>query len=283
LFKRISLLLILFTVFTWQLLIYFIDTSLLDSQQLSENIYHDCAKIWSSRGFYENKQEQNSLTALNRAFLLGAKGAEIDFYYDVSSDRFIVSHDRPKTNKQGVLIYKEKEGRILTLEHVFSEVASSQYFWLDYKNLDRLDEQQTQSAIKRLLSITEKNSFIESVYIEGSNPLILSKYTDAGFNTILGIHPLPSSNWLASLSVSVYKLAYYFNNITALALPYGDLNNPVYSEGAADALSSIPLFLFHVPLDKPLVQSLLDNQGVKVLLVGRDKSVNYFDMNSCHQ
>ena len=199
----------------------------------------------------------------------------------MSSDRFIISHDRPKKNKQGTLVYKEKEGQILTLEKVFTQTSSDDHFWLDYKNLDRLDELQTQKAIARLLTITQRPDFVKNVYIEGSNPLILSRYTDAGFNTILGIHPLPSSNWLANLSISVYKLAYYFNNITALGLPYGDLTNPTYSEDAKKALSTIPLFVFHVPTDRSLVQSLLDNPGVNVLLVGRDQSINYFDMKAC--
>lgn len=280
-FKRIGLFFILLVVFAWQLLIYYVDNSLSERQISRADIYHDCAKIWSSRGYYENKNEQNSLTALNRAFSLGAMGVEVDFYYDVSSDRFIVSHDKPKKNKHGELVYKEKEGQILTLEKVFTQTASDYHFWLDYKNLDRLDEAQTQKAIARLQTITQATGFVKNVYIEGSNPLILSRYTDAGFNTILGIHPLPSSNWLAGLSISVYKLAYYFNNITALALPYGELANPTYSENAALALSSIPLFVFHVPTDRDLLQSLLDNPGVNVLLVGRDQSVNYFDMRAC--
>jgi len=282
-FKRISLFFIIFLVLSWQLLIYYLDGDLQNRQSSIESIYSDCAKIWSSRGFYESRKEQNSLVALNRAFSFGARGAEIDFYYDVKSDRFIVSHDKPKKNKKGDLIYQEKEGRILTLQYVFSQISPTQSLWLDYKNLDRLDEVETQAAIKRLQLITDQTDFTKQVYIEGSNPLILANYTRAGFHTILGIHPLPQSNWLAGLSISIYKLAYYFNDITALAMPYGDLNNPIYNKQAMDALSSIPLFIFHVPVNRVLVQSLLDNQGVNVLLVGRDKSVNYFDMTSCGQ
>lgn len=282
-FKRISLFLILFLVLAWQLLIYFVDEDLHIRQATRDMIYSDCAKIWSSRGFYDSRKEQNSLAALNRAFALGAKGVEIDFYYDVKSDRFIVSHDKPKKSKNGELIYQEKEGQLLTLESVFTQISLTQHFWLDYKNLDRLDENETKSAIKRLQFITEQTGFTRQVYIEGSNPLILSNYTRAGFHTILGIHPLPQSNWLSGLSISIYKLGYYFNDITALAMPYGELKDPTYNEQAADALSSIPLFVFHVPVDKDLVQSLLENQGVNVLLVGRDKSVNYFDLTRCSQ
>lgn len=282
-FKRISLFLILFLVLAWQLLIYVVDEDLHLRQATRNAIYSDCHKVWSSRGFYENRKEQNSLAAINRAFSLGAKGVEIDFYYDVKSDRFIVSHDKPKKGKDGELIYQEKEGKILTLASVFDQIPSSQHFWLDYKNLDRLDEGATQSAIKRMQFITEQTGFKQQVYIEGSNPIILANYTRAGFHTILGIHPLPQGNWLSGLSISIYKLAYYFNDITALAMPYGELNNPTYSEHAGDALSSIPLFVFHVPVNRALIQSLLENDDVNVLLVGRDKSVNYFDMTACSE
>ena len=121
----------------------------------------------------------------------------------------------------------------------------------------------------------------ERVYIEGSNPYYLSSYTQAGFKTILGIHPLPEQNWLANLSVNVYKVAYYFSDITVLAMPYGALDNPKYSEQAAKSLSSIPMFLFHVPIDMTLFASLLKNDNVRVFLAGRDMSVNYFDMTAC--
>lgn len=280
--KRIGFF-IIFLVFAWQLLIVYVDNGLEKRQASISNVYSSCDKIWSARGFYESKKEQNTLTAINRAFSLGAKGAEIDFYYDVKSDRFIVSHDRPKIGVDGELIYQEKNGKLLTLEFVFSQIPPTKSLWLDYKNLDRLNEVETQSAIKRLSGITELTGFTKQVYIEGSNPLILSKYTRAGFNTILGIHPLSQSNWLGSLSVNVYKLAYYFNDITALAMPYGELEDPTYSEQAGMALSSIPLFIFHVPENRPLIRSLLDDRGVKVLLVGRDRSVNYFDMKSCRE
>ena len=282
-FIRISLSFIIFTLLAWQLLIMFVDNDLQGQQHSKSPVYSSCEKIWSARGYYENKAEQNSMTAFQRAFDFGAKGAEIDFYYDVQSNRFIVSHGKPKKNKQGALVYQKKEGRLLTLEYVFLNTSPEHYFWLDYKNLDRLDELQTQAAIKRLQEVSKKTGFTKQLYIEGSNPLILSKYTAAGFNTILGIHPLPQSNWLSSLSISIYKLAYYFNDITALAMPYGDINNPIFDDEAELALFSIPLFLFHVPVESGLIQNLLTKTDVKAFLVGRDKSVNFFEMSNCSQ
>ena len=152
---------------------------------------------------------------------------------------------------------------------------------MDYKNLDRIGKLATESAIKRLNFTARQYKLSERVYIEGSDPRYLSRYTEAGFKTILGIHPLPEKNWLASLSVNVYKVAYYFYDITALAMPYGALNNPKYSDQAARSLSNVPIFLFHVPIDIDLFEALLKNSNVKAFLAGRDKSVYYFSMTAC--
>ncbi len=256
----------------------------IDSELKSRNyegVYDNCNKIWASRGLYNSHEEQNSITSMQNAFSHGAVGVEFDFYYDVASNTFIVSHGRPKKDSEGNLVYKKKENEILTVEKMLNTVGENHYFWFDYKNLDRLNEQETQKAIKKLLSITEFDSIRDRIYIEGSNPFILSSYTNAGFKTILGIHPLNDQTLFSSFVINIYKMGFYFSNISALAIQYGELNDSAYGPKAQQSLGSIPVFLFHVPDDDALLNQLIQNQNVRVLLVGRGESINRYDISNC--
>lgn len=280
--KKLSIvffLIVLLIVVVYNATILYVEKNLQTNHY--ENIYDDCHKVWSARGFYNNHAEQNSISSFSRAFSLGSKGAEVDLYFDIKSERFIISHDRPKKSEKGELLYTEKEGSILTLEKLILSVGIEHYFWLDYKNLDRLSDENTAKAIARLSKITEFDSIKSRLYIEGSNPLILSKYTDAGFNTILGIHPSYEKNALSSVALNIFKMAYYFNNITAFAMSYGLVETPIYGSKAQKILKGIPVFLFHVPDDEELIKSLINKTEVRALLAGRDLSLNRADLNAC--
>lgn len=266
-------------VVLWNITVWYVDDQL--TKRDFAAVYDDCHKIWSSRGLYNTRDERNSITAFRRAFEEGAYGAEVDFHYDAKSDRFIVSHGHPKKDANGDYIYPKKEGKILTLEALFSAAGEGHYFWLDYKNLEHMTAAETEQAIKRLIAITEVDAIRDRLYIEASNPLALSRYTDAGFKTILGIHPLPEKNIFSSVVVNAYKIAYCFNNITALAMPYGSIDNPVYGKRAQKRFGAVPLFLFHVPEDEALLKELVDKESVRVMLAGRDKSIDRFDTTNC--
>lgn len=279
--KAVGLLLVVFATALWHGTVFYVDIQL--EKREHQNIYNSCHKIWTSRGLYNSHKERNSITSFQRAFDHGALGGEVDFHYDVKMERFIISHGHPKKDAEGNFIYPKKDGKILTLESLFKAVGENHYFWLDYKNLEHLTAAETQQAIKHLLDITEEDSIRERLYIEASNPLVLSEYTDAGFKTILGIHPLPEKDLIASIVVNAYKIGYYFNNITALAMPYGSVENPVYGNNTEKSLASIPVFLFHVPDNIPLLHDLVLKRNVKVILAGRDKSINRFDINTCEE
>ena len=277
--KKIALLVILSLAVLYNLTLLYIDANI--KNRVEKHVYENCNKIWSARGFYNSREEQNTITSMKRAFELGAIGAEVDLYYDVKMDKFIISHDKPKKGIDGNLVYTKKGGELLTLEKFLKVLSKDHYFWLDYKNLDRLSVDETSKAIQKLSEITNFDSIKERLYIEGSNPLKLSLYNDAGFKTILGIHPLPQTNLLSSIVLNGYKIAYYFTNTTALAMPYGSLEKPIYGDDAQISLKDIPVFLFHVPDDKKLLQSLVEKRDIKALLAGRDKSLNRFSINMC--
>jgi len=246
-----------------------------------DGVYNSCHKVWSSRGVYDTHKSQNSLASFSNAFALGHKGVEVDFYYDVKMHKFIISHDRPKVDKEGNNHYALKDGKLFTLEELLETLGKDHYFWLDYKNLDRLSMDETKAAIKRLDSITKDSNIKKRLYLEGSTPNTLDIYTNAGYSTLFAFHPLKADSIFSSISSNIYKIAYYFYDITAIAMPYGPLNNPKYSQQTQENLKGIPTFLFHVPEDEKLLKELVKKEDVRVLLVGRDKSVNYAQITNC--
>ncbi len=281
--KKSLLFITLFLVLLYNVTIFYVDAHMKERVAGAE-VYDSCHKVWASRGLYNFRAEQNSLAAMRRAFNNGAHGAEVDFHYDVAMNRFIISHNHPKKGSDGKLIYAQKEGGLLTLERFLKEVGVGHYFWLDYKNLDRLTVEQTKMAIERLLQITNFDNIRERLYIEGSNPLRLPLYTEAGFKTLLGIHPPYASNPFASIVTNGYKIAYYFKNITALALPGGrTMETPIYDERLQQVLKGIPLFIFHVPDNEPLLRELMANEDVRVVLVGFEQSINRYHINGCKE
>jgi hypothetical protein len=252
-------------------------------QRVPSNSYNNCHKIWSARGIYSSKKEQNSIKSLTKAANAGYIGFEIDFYYDTHMDRFVVSHDKPKKDKNNQLHYTLKDGKLLTLQEVFEKVGKNHYFWLDYKNLDRLSKTNTQKAIKRLQEISKIHNIKDRIYLEGCTPWHLKYYDKAGFKTLLSFHPLPQSHLLHSISSNFFKIVYYFSSSNALSMQYGKLKDPKYSNITAKNLKGIPQFIFHVPVDKNLIQTLKQSKDIKVLLVGRDISVNYANIDNCKE
>ncbi|MGF1741986.1 hypothetical protein L4C34_13065 [Vibrio profundum] len=246
-----------------------------------EGAYNDCNKIWSARGLYNHRTEENTLESFQRAFDAGAVGAEVDFFYDPGTDQFIVSHDAMPRNPDGSL----QNPDALTLEQLFNTFGEKYYWWLDFKNLDRITKQETQAAIERLKTIMAPHQgLIDKAYVEGSNPLMVSRYTRAGIKTIMAWDLLPAKNPLSEYLINLYKIAYYFCDITVVATRAThrvNPDNPKYSPKIQKQLSNIPIFLFHTPDDPEYLQSLLDDPLVRVILVGAGESVDRFDRTSC--
>ena len=276
---RKFLLVILVMVLVYNTALFYVNIKI--SEKENSSPYDSCHKIWASRGVYITHEEQNSLESLQRAFANGFNGVEIDFYYDEEMHKFILSHNRPKKDKDGTLQYTLKNGKLLTLEEVFQKVGKDHYFWLDYKNLDRLSSDATTEALKRLEEISTIYNLKERIYIEGSTPFLLSRYTKEGFLTLFAMQPLKESSILTSISSNVIKIVYYFFDFSAVAMPYGHLENPKYNHTTEENLQGVPTFLFHVPDDAELLHRLVDLKDVKVMLVGRDQSINRATITSC--
>jgi len=246
-----------------------------------KEVYQRPQKIWSARGLYDQNTPQNSISSLKKAFKAGAPGAEIDCHYDPDLHRFILSHNHPKTAPDGRKIYPKKEGKILTLETLFNEVGAGHWFWLDFKNLGKLDEQETQDAIQRLNEITEHNGVKKRLYIEGTNPLKLRRYAQAGYHTLFDIQPLPETFHLTWPVLTAYKAAFVWGGFSAITMKYGHINRPVYGEKTQKILGDIPVFLYHIPDHNQTLNRLLCTPQVRVMLVGRDQSLNRFHLKGC--
>ena len=252
-----------------------------------DDIYNDCHKVWSARGIYNSKAEENTLLSIGRAADAGAKGVEVDFFYYPEDDRFYVDHDFLSRDENGVFL--DRGEKPLTLETLFAE-ESELHYWLDYKNVGRMSDAETQKAIARLTKISQVNNIKERLYIEGSNPLVLGEYTRAGFKTILAMDLLPMENPLSEYLINLYKMVYYSSDISAVARRHGALSSHSYNAAdthydpsIADQLSGIPYFLFHTPDDADTLEALANDPTVRVMLVGRDDSINRFDLSACEK
>ena len=241
----------------------------------------NCSKIWSSRGFSSTEHDENSLGSIEKAFTNGYIGLEIDFFYDVKMDKFIISHHKPKKDEEGKLHYTLKDGKLLTLEEVLVKYGKNHYFWLDHKNLDRLSKDETQSAVLRLESISKIYKLKDRLYIEVSYPPRLAQYTENGFKTIMGFHLLKENNIFASISSNLHKIVFYLYDITAITMRYGDVENPYYGDIAQENLKGLPIYLFHIKDNKELVNKLRKKREVQVILPSSKSLLNKMNLSEC--
>jgi hypothetical protein len=249
--------------------------------QRQDTAYASLPKQWIPRGLYGGDTKQNTVRSVRKAFDRGARGVEIDFHYDPDRNDFFVSHDYPQIDAQGHRVYTKAEGRELPLEELMRETAADHYYWYDYKNLGHLDDAQTTRALARLEAITAIHGVKDRAYLEGSDPILLARYKRAGFRTILGIHPLAERWPGSSILIDLAKILYWFGGYDGIAIGYGTLAKPMFGPATRESLRHVPMFVFHVPPDRALVKELLALPQVRVLLVGRDVSVDLLDLEGC--
>ena len=268
---RIIFYFILLLVIVYFGMVFYVDTQLAKKDFSAS--YNGCHKVWTARGLYGNGIDQNSIESIGAAFDIGAEGVEVDVRYDKKMQDFIVSHDYP---------YNKKNGKILKLSELFDALGDNHYFWLDYKKLRHLNEEQTQQAIQRLFEISKKNNLKDRIYIENEAPVNLLKYRKAGLHTIFDTSPVPESmSFVSALMVNLYKMFFYFGDHSVMAMNYGELDDPIYGEHTRERLKNVPVFLYHLPVDETLVNELLALKNVRAFIVGNNQSINFHNKNSC--
>ncbi len=267
------LLLVLLTYITYESLVAFVDQRLVKNAQV--DIISTCHKVWSSRGLVTdvaNRWENaNSIESIGLAIKSGAKGVEVDMFYDSKMNDYIVSHDRP---------YNLKNGKLLTLSELFEALNSDVYIWLDFKKLTRLDGKELEHAVERLTKITSGSGMNKRIYVESEHPIKLSAFHQAGFQTLLDTQPLPESYIGTEFVHNLYKIVYYFSGHSAMGISFGSLENPVFNSTSERVLKNIPLFIYHVPNNELLIRRLSKLPNVKAILNTND-TVDMFSISSC--
>ena len=255
-------------VISYLITVAYVDNQL--SKRKYVNIIGDCYKVWSTRGLVTNIENRlndaNSIEAIALAFSRGAIGVEVDVYFDLEMNRFIVSHDRP---------YNLKNGELLTLEKLFSVIQQKNYIWLDFKKLTRLDKPGVKQAVKRLKDIMPNIDMRKRIYIESEHPSNLSYFHEEGFQTILDTQPLPLSYIGTEFVHNIYKIVFYFGDFSVMGINYGEVDNPIYNAISEKVLKNVPMFIYHVPNNPSLIRYLTRKDNVRVVL-NSDETVDMF-------
>lgn len=214
-------------------------------------VYSGCQKIWAHRGNAQN-HTPNSIESVNAAFDSGAIGTEIDVYFDLETEDYIVSHDYP---------YNLKNGRVLRLEEVFENVSNKYYYWLDFKNLKNLSEAQATSALGRLIDLLDKFALNKQVVVESTHSANLALFTSSNIFTSYWIRPRESSGWFSFMKrVYRYKLNLIMDKHAVISM-----NQKYYTEKVAEVFSNVPTHLFTVNTEERM-KALLNSDDVKIVL-----------------
>ena len=242
-----------------------------------DDVYNKCHKVWAARGLVQEGPNitfngtQNSIESVQLAFDQGARGSEIDVYFDTGQNQFIVSHDIP---------YNLKNGSILRLKSLFEATTSDRYYWLDFKKLRHLNPDQLKRSVSALETLASRGNLKELIYVEGEAPLSLAAFRDAGFHTIFDTHPISDSNPLTSVIINAYKMVYYFGDFSVMAMNYGTIKQPIYGPRTRRLLGDIPVFVYHVASDFDFLQELSSLSSVRAILV-ENHSHNRYKVNVC--
>lgn len=257
---------------------YLVTLRYVDNQLAKRTVdlpFPSCQKAWSTRGLVTDStrrlQQANSIEAVQLAVSLGAKGVEVDVYFDTDLGQYIVSHDRP---------YNLKNGELLTLERLLQQVEPSTYLWLDFKKLTRLATSDVMRAVDRLENIARATGMKEKLIIETEHPVKLAAFRDAGFMTLFDTQPLRASVFGASIILNLYKMLYFFYDFTVMGMNYGDLDDPIYAGAAETLLATVPVFIYHVPNEPRLIDRLSRLPSVQVVL-NTDETSRYFVLPHC--
>ena len=214
-------------------------------------IYDGCHKVWGHRGYHKD-YPQNSIESFSEAFNRGAHGVELDIFFDVDLQDFIVSRDYP---------YNLKNNELLTLEKVFSSIGNKGYFWIDFKQLGSVPK--IDIVIDKLENLLMKYNLFEKVIIESPKGVRLRRFAQRGMHTSYWLQP--SSNkllfWIKEFG---YRAVIAFSNFSAISM-----DSSAYTTYIKRNYSHLPIHLFTVN-DKQDLVKLVEDCSVKIVLSDED-------------
>lgn len=268
---------VLLFVLAWHASIALLDREL--QGRTYPQVYDDCHKVWATRGLVldaaaNDSTAGNDAASVTRAFRHGARGVEIDIFYDPAMKRYVVSHNFP---------YDRKNGELLSLEKLLRSAGGDHFYWLDFKHLRHLDDEAVGDAVDRLVAIADTLEMDRSrIYVEGATPFHLAYFRDAGFRTIFDIQPLSDGHFMTPLVVNLYKAIFHFGRFDVLGMNYSYRGEPIYGPVTRQLLGDIPVFIYHIPDDVQLLQELSALPQVRVLL-DHDHGADRYGITACKQ
>lgn len=153
-------------------------------------------KNWSHRGYAQNEQEENTITAIALALQNNYKGVEIDLWF--KNGQFYLSHDEN---------FADTLPKLETIFRIFPDT----YFWLDLKNLSYANYKEVANQLESLKK--NKNSY----FIESKNGLSLGLLHQKGFQTS---YWLTNGNFVRHFIQKSWIFYFKYNGISMPATKY---------------------------------------------------------------
>lgn len=214
------------------------------------------AKVWAHRGFTGAGAPENSLASYTAAVDRGAKGIELDVFFDVRTRRFVVAHDAEDA-------FAEEGTK--PLADVFKMLGGRVYYWLDFKNLKDLPMTEVLSAAERLRSQLEQFELGSKVLVESIEPEALKVFAGMGIATSYWVSLNPDESWLKFwYHIWQIRRAVYHHRLSFVSMEHSH-----YITRVETSLSPIPVLLFTVN-DPDLLELWRGNPAVEVLLTDTD-------------
>lgn len=225
--------------------------------------YDDCQKVWAHRGYWKLKAG-NTIPAFQQAFELGAKGVELDIHYDFPQERFVVAHNYP---------YELVDGKLVFLDEVFAAVGQQGYFWIDFKNLQKMKRSEAELVAQKFATLLAQHNLQHKVIVESKS---------AGNLVAFSQRAIATSYWLGGVNrqtgtltrlskIFSYKLRFLWGNFSAISI---DSDN--FTPEMQSAFSHVPVHLFTVDDQR----EILRYQAVKNIRIILSNE-NFYQLNSC--
>jgi glycerophosphoryl diester phosphodiesterase len=258
--KKISIYAILLTGLVLALLLFVVLIINYKFENLKiKHFYLGEYKVWAHRA-YDNYEKENSINSINKAITKGAKGIELDLWYDNEIKDFVVSSNYP---------YKLENGKLLKFNELLNKIPNNIYFWLDFKNLSYMSRYDAEISGKHLLKILTNHNIKDKCIVESKNPINLSIFSGLGIFTCIEIEPKNYSNWFKyNLMLCKWKLSFIFGNISGISLYFKQ-----YGEKILKDLPNVPIYLWTVN-DREEITKFINDNSVKVILTDSD----YYNM-----
>ena len=233
-----------------------------DAREDSFTFYESCQKVWAHRGYWEDGSTENSIAAFRDAVARGAKGLELDIFYDDDNRRFIVSHDSP---------FPLGDQTVLTLADVYSIFGNDIFYWLDFKNLVTMQDEVTERAITSLHTLMKSHAVTAVSIVESHDPSRLAMASHLGINTSFWIAFNDELNWFRyNYHLLRLKVHYLLGHFVAVSMNYMNLSPVLLAD-----LGHVPLLLFTIN-ERTVLDTYLNEERVKIILSDKD----YFSATS---